>query len=76
MKNLKLTISSVLSAVILVALFIVFGIGFGVLLLITLNKKPIELITDLKGLNSQHPWFAFLLLIIMLSRKVMIDLRN
>ena len=34
MKNLKLTISSVLSAVILVALFIVFGIGFGVLLLI------------------------------------------
>ncbi len=33
-KNLKLTISSVLSAVILVALFIVFGIGFGVLLLI------------------------------------------
>ncbi len=33
MKNLKLTISSVLSAVILVALFIVFGIGFGVLLL-------------------------------------------
>ena len=41
--------------------------AFGVLLLITLNKKPIELITDLKGLNSQHPWFAFLLLIIMLS---------
>ena len=41
--------------------------AFGVLLLITLDKKPIELITDLKGLNSQHPWFAFLLLIIMLS---------
>ena len=41
--------------------------AFGVLLLITLDKKPIELISDLKGLNSQHPWFAFLLLIIMLS---------
>ena len=41
--------------------------AFGVLLLITFDKKAIEQINDLKGLNSQHPWFAFLLLIIMLS---------
>ena len=41
--------------------------AFGVLLLITFDKKAVEQINDLKGLNSQHPWFAFLLLIIMLS---------
>ena len=41
--------------------------AFGLLSLMTYNEQPIEQIDDLKGLNSQHPWFAFLLMITMLS---------
>jgi len=41
--------------------------AFGILLLTTYDKKAIEKIDDLRGLNLQHPWFAFLLMIIMLS---------
>ncbi|KAA0451897.1 MAG: NADH-quinone oxidoreductase subunit NuoN, partial [Candidatus Thioglobus sp.] len=41
--------------------------AFGVIIL--LNKKGFEAdkISDYKGLGSQHPWFALLMLIIMLS---------
>ncbi len=41
--------------------------AFGILLLITCNKKAVEEINDLRGLNIQYPWIAFLLMITMLS---------
>ncbi len=41
--------------------------GFGVILLLSRQGFEAEQIDDLKGLNQRHPWFAFLMLIIMFS---------
>ena len=58
-KNVKLTIASVLSTIILVALFIVFGIGFGVLLLIyflfrTYRKLVVKKNGQVDDDNQEH----------------------
>jgi NADH-quinone oxidoreductase subunit N len=41
--------------------------GFGIILLLSRQGFEAEQIDDLKGLNQRHPWFAFLMLIIMFS---------
>lgn len=41
--------------------------GFGIILLLSRQGFEAEEIDDLKGLNQRHPWFAFLMLIIMFS---------
>ena len=41
--------------------------GFGIILLLSRLGFEAEEINDLKGLNQRHPWFAFLMLIIMFS---------
>lgn len=41
--------------------------SFGVILLLSRQGFEAEQIDDLKGLNQRHPWFAFLMLIIMFS---------
>ncbi len=41
--------------------------GFGVILLLSRQGFEAEEINDLKGLNQKHPWYAFLMLIIMFS---------
>ncbi len=41
--------------------------GFGVILLLSRQGFEAEEIDDLKGLNQRHPWFAFMMLIIMFS---------
>lgn len=41
--------------------------AFGILLLLQREKTEVVLIEDLSGLSRQHPWFAFLMLIIMFS---------
>ncbi len=41
--------------------------GFGIILLLSRQSFEAEEINDLKGLNQRHPWFAFLMLIIMFS---------
>ena len=41
--------------------------GFGIILLLSRQGFEAEEINDLKGLNQRHPWFAFLMLIIMFS---------
>jgi NADH-quinone oxidoreductase subunit N len=41
--------------------------GFGVILLLSRQGFEAEQIDDLKGLNQRHPWFAFMMLIIMFS---------
>ncbi|MBH44057.1 MAG: NADH:ubiquinone oxidoreductase subunit N [Gammaproteobacteria bacterium] len=40
---------------------------FGILTFITINGKAVEEISDLSGLNENHPWQAFLILLTMLS---------
>ncbi|SDK16909.1 NADH dehydrogenase subunit N [Methylophilus rhizosphaerae] len=41
--------------------------SFGIILLLSRQGFEAEEIDDLKGLNQRHPWFAFLMLIIMFS---------
>jgi NADH-quinone oxidoreductase subunit N len=41
--------------------------GFGIILLLSRQGFEAEEIDDLKGLNQRHPWFAFMMLIIMFS---------
>jgi len=41
--------------------------AFGILVLLSHSGFEVEKIEDLQGLNSQNPWFAFLMLIIMFS---------
>lgn len=41
--------------------------GFGIILLLSRQGFEAEEINDLKGLNQRHPWFAFLMLVIMFS---------
>ncbi|MBF5039099.1 NADH-quinone oxidoreductase subunit NuoN [Methylophilus sp. 13] len=41
--------------------------GFGIILVLSRQGFEAEEINDLKGLNQRHPWFAFLMLIIMFS---------
>lgn len=41
--------------------------GFGIIMLLSRQGFEAEEINDLKGLNQRHPWFAFLMLIIMFS---------
>lgn len=41
--------------------------GFGLLVLLSRAGVEIENITDLTGLNTRNPWFAFLMLLVMLS---------
>jgi NADH-quinone oxidoreductase subunit N len=41
--------------------------GFGIILLLSRQGFEAEEIDDLKGLNQRHPWYAFLMLIIMFS---------
>jgi NADH-quinone oxidoreductase subunit N len=41
--------------------------GFGIILLLSRQGFEAEQIDDLKGLNQRHPWFAFMMLIIMFS---------
>lgn len=41
--------------------------GFGIILLLSRQGFEAEEINDLKGLNQRHPWFAFMMLIIMFS---------
>jgi|TARA_B100000959_G_scaffold281807_1_gene346765 predicted membrane protein len=55
-KNVKLTISSVLSAIILIALFIVFGIGFGALLLVYFLFRTYRklVVTKSDQVNDSH----------------------
>lgn len=41
--------------------------GFGIILLLSRQGFEAEEINDLKGLNQRHPWFAFMMLIVMFS---------
>ena len=41
--------------------------GFGIILLLSRQGFEAEEIDDLKGLNQRHPWFAFMMLIVMFS---------
>lgn len=41
--------------------------GFGIILLLSRQGFEAEEINDLQGLNQRHPWYAFLMLIIMFS---------
>jgi NADH-quinone oxidoreductase subunit N len=41
--------------------------GFGIILLLSRQGFEADEINDLKGLNQRHPWFAFLMLIVMFS---------
>ena len=41
--------------------------SFGIITHITSNSNGIEMVTDLAGLSKTHPYFAFLILITMLS---------
>ncbi len=40
---------------------------FGTLLLLSNQDKDVDLLVDLKGLSRTHPWFAFIMLLFMLS---------
>lgn len=41
--------------------------GFGIILLLSRKGFEADEINDLKGLNQRHPWYAFLMLIVMFS---------
>ncbi len=41
--------------------------GFGVMTLLSCESIEAENIQDFQGLSSQHPWFAFLMMLILLS---------
>jgi len=41
--------------------------GFGVLMLLSREGRDCEEIVDLAGLNQRHPWYAFLMLLVMFS---------
>ena len=41
--------------------------GFGVLMLLSREGRDCEEIADLAGLNQRHPWYAFLMLLVMFS---------
>jgi NADH-quinone oxidoreductase subunit N len=41
--------------------------GFGVILLLSRAGYEAENLSDFKGLNQRHPWFAFLMLLVMFS---------
>jgi len=41
--------------------------GFGIILLLSRQGFEADEINDLKGLNQRHPWYAFLMLIVMFS---------
>ena len=41
--------------------------GFGMIMLLSRNGFEAEELSDLKGLNKTHPWYAFLLLLLMFS---------
>ena len=41
--------------------------AFGTLLLLSRKGFECELLDDLKGLNRSHPWFAFIILVLMFS---------
>lgn len=51
---------------ILIYILMVLG-AFGVILLLSKQGFEAEYIDDFKGLSSQHPWFALLMLILMFS---------
>ena len=41
--------------------------AFGLLVLLSQNGREIEYLDDLKGLNKQNPWLAFMMLIVLFS---------
>lgn len=41
--------------------------GFAVLILLSRNGMDAELLDDLKGLNARHPWYAFIMLLLLFS---------
>jgi len=47
--------------------FILFGLMSGILMMMSRKNFECELLEDFKGLNKRNPWYAFLMLITMLS---------
>ena len=51
-----------------VAVYVIMGLGaFGMILLMSRQGYEAEELEDLKGLNQRHPWYAFVMLVMMFS---------
>jgi NADH-quinone oxidoreductase subunit N len=56
------------AAMFYVSVYVIMGLGaFGMILLMSRKGYEAEELEDLKGLNQRHPWFAFVMLVMMFS---------
>ncbi len=56
------------AAMFYVAVYVIMGLGaFGMILLMSRQGYEAEELEDLKGLNQRHPWYAFVMLVMMFS---------
>jgi NADH-quinone oxidoreductase subunit N len=56
------------AAMFYVAVYVLMGLGaFGMIMLMSRDGFEAEELDDLKGLNQRHPWYAFVMLLIMFS---------
>lgn len=66
--QVNLAASAYASSMFYVVTYVLTTLGtFGMILLLARNGFESEQIDDLKGLNKQHPWFAFVMLMLMFS---------
>ncbi len=62
------TINGYASALLYISAYVLMTLaGFGVMLLLSRKGFEAEQISDLKGLNTRSPWFAFMMMITMFS---------
>ena len=65
---MSVTLNGVVSAFFYLISYVLMSLaGLGVLLLLSREKRELQTLDDLNGLNQQQPWLAFLLLIVLLS---------
>ena len=56
------------AAMFYICVYVIMGLGaFGMILLMSRQGFEAEQLDDFKGLNQRHPWFAFMMLIMMFS---------
>ncbi|NIO40913.1 MAG: NADH-quinone oxidoreductase subunit NuoN [Burkholderiales bacterium] len=56
------------AAMFYVSVYVIMGLGaFGMILLMSRKGYEAEELEDLKGLNQRHPWYAFVMLVMMFS---------
>lgn len=62
------TLNGYASSMLYVIIYVLTGLGgFGMIMLLSRAGFESENINDFKGLNQRHPWYAFLMLLIMFS---------